>query len=65
MATSAYRNKNLRRPRKTAGKRRQRMKDHRNRLQALGVMTPEESIKLCSKDLRQAVIKAEQEASRK
>ncbi len=64
MATSAYRNKNQRRPRKTAGERRQRMKTQRRRLEALGVISPEEIAKLGSKHLRQAVVKAEQQAAR-
>ncbi len=64
MATSAYRNKNLRRPRKTAGQRRQRMKNHRRRLLALGVLDEAAINKLGSKELRQTLVAAEQEAAR-
>jgi hypothetical protein len=64
MATSAYRNKNLRRPRKTAGERRARMKNHRNRLAALG-FDEKELLKMGPKTLRQTVAKAESEAAKK
>ncbi len=64
MATSIYRNKNMRRPKKTPGKRRQRMKNQRRRLAALGIMSEEQAAKLSIQELRQKVIKAEQEAAR-
>ncbi len=64
MATSIYRNKNMRRPKKTPGKRRQRMKDQRRRLVELGIMDEAQAAKLSIKELRQKVIKAEQETAR-
>ena len=64
MATSAYRNKNLRRPRKTAGERRARMKTHRNRLVALG-FDEKDVVKMDPKALRQTLVKAESEAAKK
>lgn len=64
MATSAYRNKNLRRPRKTAGERRARMKNHRNRLAALGY-DEKELLKMDPKALRQTLAQAESAAAKK
>ena len=63
MATSAYRNKNLRRPRKTAGQRRSRMKNHRQRLVKLGFDEAEVS-KWDPKALRQTLVKAESKAAK-
>lgn len=64
MATSEYRNKNLRRPRKTAGERRSRMKNHQNRLVALG-FDEAEVVKMDPKSLRQTVAQAESAAAKK
>jgi len=54
MAESYYRNKDMRRRRKTAGQRQARMKVHQNRLVALGV--PEEAVmKMTCVELREAL----------
>ncbi len=51
MATTIYRNKNLRRPTKSAAARRQRNKVHRRRLIALGL--PAEQVeKMGAKEMR-------------
>ena len=52
MAESFYRNKDMRRPRKTAGQRQARMKAQQRRLVGLG-MPEEEALKLNCSELRE------------